>query len=117
MGERTLDKLLEVFNGRLAAKDRFAHSREPPAQCVVRWGPLGGPGWCGCNERSDEFEGFSAGLYNRATVVCPLCGERKARRACPALGLQICAVCCGTKRLAQLACPRPCAYLPASPDH
>ena len=75
-------------------------------------GPL-----CGCNERSDEFEGFSAGLYNRGTVVCPLCGEQKARRACPALGKQICAVCCGTKRLTQIACPSDCVYLAVAREH
>src|SRR5436190_794862 len=32
-------------------------------------------------------------------VTCPLCGQRKARRDCPAVGQRICAVCCGTKRL------------------
>jgi hypothetical protein len=50
-------------------------------------------------------------------VVCPLCGEHKARRACPALGRQICAVCCGTKRLTQIACPSDCVYLAIARDH
>lgn len=49
--------------------------------------------------------------------MCPLCGSRKARRGCPALGKQICAVCCGTKRLVQIACPTDCAYLAASREH
>ena len=44
-------------------------------------------------------------------MACPLCGQRKARRACPALNQQICAVCCGTKRLTQIQCPSDCAYL------
>ena len=35
----------------------------------------------------------------------PLCDKRRARRGCPALGQQICAVCCGTKRLVEIQCP------------
>lgn len=50
-------------------------------------------------------------------VVCPLCGQRKARRACPALGHQICAVCCGTKRLTQIRCPNDCIYLATAREH
>jgi hypothetical protein len=42
---------------------------------------------------------------------------RKARRACPALGHQICAVCCGTKRLTQIKCPADCAYLASAREH
>ena len=58
-----------------------------------------------------------ARLYNSAAVVCPLCGQRKARRACPAVGKQICAVCCGTKRLVQIQCPPDCVYLATARDH
>ncbi len=50
-------------------------------------------------------------------MVCALCGERRARRACPALGRWICPVCCGTKRLVQISCPSDCAYLTASREH
>jgi len=50
-------------------------------------------------------------------VICPLCGTRRARRACPALGKQICAVCCGTKRLTQIQCPSDCAYLASARAH
>jgi hypothetical protein len=50
-------------------------------------------------------------------VICPLCGSRKARRACPALNRQICAVCCGTKRLTEIACPADCAYLASAREH
>jgi hypothetical protein len=46
-----------------------------------------------------------------------LCGERKARRTCPALGKQICTVCCGTKRLKEIHCPSDCAYLATSREH
>ena len=50
-------------------------------------------------------------------VTCPQCGLRKARRACPALSQQICAVCCGTKRLVEIACPADCAYLATAREH
>jgi len=50
-------------------------------------------------------------------VVCPLCGTRRARRACPALGQQICPVCCGTKRLTEIQCPSDCPYLATARDH
>jgi hypothetical protein len=50
-------------------------------------------------------------------VVCPLCGIRRARRSCPALGQQICAVCCGTKRLTQIACPSDCSWLVSAREH
>jgi len=50
-------------------------------------------------------------------VVCPLCGTRRARRGCPALGRQICAVCCGTKRLVEIPCPSDCPYLATARDH
>jgi hypothetical protein len=44
-------------------------------------------------------------------MTCSLCGTRKARRSCPALGRSICPVCCGTKRLKEIACPADCTYL------
>jgi hypothetical protein len=50
-------------------------------------------------------------------MVCPLCGTRRARRACPALGHDICAICCGTKRLVEIRCPSSCGYLQASRTH
>jgi hypothetical protein len=50
-------------------------------------------------------------------VVCPLCGTRRARRSCPALGQQICPVCCGTKRLTEIRCPGDCPYLATARDH
>jgi hypothetical protein len=39
------------------------------------------------------------------------------RRACPALGQQICAVCCGTKRLVEINCPADCVYLATARTH
>jgi hypothetical protein len=56
-------------------------------------------------------------LYNIAHVVCPLCGLRRARRGCPALNQQICAICCGTKRLVEIRCPSDCSYLATAREH
>jgi hypothetical protein len=50
-------------------------------------------------------------------MSCPVCGQRKARRDCPALGQTICPVCCGTKRLSEIACPPTCGYLAAAREH
>ena len=50
-------------------------------------------------------------------MVCPLCSQRKARRACPALGQTICPVCCATKRLVEIACPQDCPHLVAAKEH
>lgn len=50
-------------------------------------------------------------------MLCPVCHQRKAKRACPALGKQICAVCCGTKRLVEIACPSDCGYLSTARTH
>jgi hypothetical protein len=50
-------------------------------------------------------------------VTCPLCSARRARRSCPALGRQICAICCGTKRLVEIQCPADCAYLASAREH
>ena len=50
-------------------------------------------------------------------MTCPSCGQRKARRSCPALNAQICAICCGTKRLTEIACPPDCTYLAAAREH
>lgn len=50
-------------------------------------------------------------------MLCPLCGTRRARRGCPALAKPICAVCCGTKRQVQIACPNDCAWLASAREH
>lgn len=50
-------------------------------------------------------------------MLCPLCTRKNARRACPALGRDICAVCCGTKRLTEIQCPPDCVYLASSRQH
>jgi hypothetical protein len=48
---------------------------------------------------------------------CPACKERKAKRACPALGALICTVCCATKRQVEIACPADCVYLSSARAH
>lgn len=50
-------------------------------------------------------------------MLCPLCNHRKTKRACPALGKPICAICCGTKRLVEINCPADCVYLASSRAH
>jgi hypothetical protein len=42
---------------------------------------------------------------------CPKCSSRKAKRSCPALGTEICPICCGEGRLKTIACPESCSYL------
>jgi len=50
-------------------------------------------------------------------MSCPLCRVRKARRACPGIGQEICTVCCGTKRIVEISCPPTCIYLTTSQKH
>ena len=50
-------------------------------------------------------------------MLCPSCGQRKARRACPALSATICPVCCGTKRVVEIKCPADCGYLASAREH
>jgi hypothetical protein len=50
-------------------------------------------------------------------MLCPSCGQRKARRDCPALGRTICPTCCGTKRLVEIQCPSTCTYLASAREH
>ncbi len=46
-----------------------------------------------------------------ASTTCPLCGQRKGKRACPAKGVEICSACCGAKRRVEIDCPDTCVYL------
>lgn len=50
-------------------------------------------------------------------MACPVCDQRKARRACPALSQTICTVCCATKRLVEINCPESCPHLTAAREH
>jgi len=44
-------------------------------------------------------------------MICPLCRQRRGKRACPAKGEAICSQCCGTKRRVVVDCPPDCVYL------
>ncbi|MFI5322931.1 MAG: hypothetical protein ACHQ6U_05240 [Thermodesulfobacteriota bacterium] len=43
-------------------------------------------------------------------MKCISCGNRKAKRYCPALRASICPVCCGEKRGVEINCPLDCVY-------
>jgi hypothetical protein len=45
------------------------------------------------------------------TILCKICGRRRARRACPAVEGEICPICCGENREVTLSCPLDCPYL------
>jgi hypothetical protein len=44
-------------------------------------------------------------------MICPLCRQRRGKRACPAKGVAICSQCCGQKRRVEIDCPADCVYL------
>jgi len=50
-------------------------------------------------------------------MSCPLCQKRPTKRSCPALGVEICPVCCATKRLVDIACTEDCRYLESAQKH
>jgi hypothetical protein len=50
-------------------------------------------------------------------MLCVSCGQRKGKRACPALRGSICPTCCGTKRLKEIDCPADCPYLASAQAH
>jgi hypothetical protein len=45
------------------------------------------------------------------TNLCKICGQRRAKRACPAVQGNICSICCGTEREVSFSCPLECEYL------
>jgi hypothetical protein len=121
-----LPNLLRV--SRIFVLHRDITADYPTARQEVRSGllslsgrPLENPGQTPGLGRQAAAQGpsdpFRAGAYNRPAVRCPLCGVRKARRSCPAIGQQICALCCGTKRLSEIRCPADCGYLQSAREH
>jgi hypothetical protein len=50
-------------------------------------------------------------------ILCKRCGQRRARRACPALQADICSICCGTEREVSISCPLECEYLREAHQH
>lgn len=51
------------------------------------------------------------------TILCKICGKRRARRACPAVQGDICTLCCGAEREVSLSCPLECEYLQEAHQH
>lgn len=49
--------------------------------------------------------------------ICKICNTRKARRPCPAVHGDICAICCGTERETTLTCPLECEFLQQAHRH
>ena len=43
--------------------------------------------------------------------LCRICNARRARRRCPGIQGDICAVCCGNQREVNIFCPLDCQYL------
>ncbi len=50
-------------------------------------------------------------------VTCVVCGIRKAKRQCPGVNGQICAICCGREREESIDCPLGCEYLEEAHKH
>jgi hypothetical protein len=50
-------------------------------------------------------------------ILCKICGERRAKRACPAVEGDICPICCGTQREVSLSCPLTCTFLREAHKH
>jgi hypothetical protein len=50
-------------------------------------------------------------------ILCKICGQRRAKRACPAVQAEICPICCGTQREVSLSCPLDCLYLREGHKH
>lgn len=44
-------------------------------------------------------------------VLCKICSKRRAKRHCPGISGEICAVCCGTERENTIDCPHSCEHL------
>ncbi|MGH9582611.1 MAG: hypothetical protein ACRD4O_06730 [Bryobacteraceae bacterium] len=50
-------------------------------------------------------------------VFCKICQKRRARRYCPAVGGDICPLCCGTHREIDFTCPLDCEFLQEAHRH
>lgn len=50
-------------------------------------------------------------------ILCKICGKRRAKRACSAVGGDICNICCGEQREVSLTCPLDCEYLQEAHRH
>ncbi len=50
-------------------------------------------------------------------ITCKICSTRRAKRACPAVHGDICAICCGEQREVTLSCPLDCGFLREAHRH
>jgi hypothetical protein len=50
-------------------------------------------------------------------MACKICETRRARRSCPGVGGDICAVCCGVGREETIRCPLDCEHLRHAREH
>ena len=50
-------------------------------------------------------------------MLCAICNLRRARRYCPGVKGEICAICCGTEREVTISCPFDCVYLREARRH
>lgn len=62
------------------------------------------------SHNSDDTIGF-------LSVLCKICNKRRAKRNCPGVSGEICAVCCGTERENTVDCPSSCEHLQAARKH
>ena len=49
--------------------------------------------------------------------LCKICSKRRAKRYCPGVAADICAVCCGTERENTIDCPLDCEHLQIARQH
>ncbi len=50
-------------------------------------------------------------------MACSICEKRRPKRYCPAVGGEICAICCGEGREETITCPLDCEYLIEAHKH
>jgi hypothetical protein len=50
-------------------------------------------------------------------MACKICEIRRPKRSCPAVGGEICSICCGQQRETTLDCPLDCEYLAEARKH
>jgi len=55
--------------------------------------------------------------YPPVNIPCKICNKRRAKRFCPGVSGDICAVCCGTERENTVDCPLSCEHLQAARRH
>ncbi|MEO5922489.1 MAG: hypothetical protein ABIR70_01545 [Bryobacteraceae bacterium] len=51
------------------------------------------------------------------TIQCKICNQRRAKRHCPGVDGEICAICCAEGREITIDCPRECPHLREARGH